>query len=212
MNVRDPFNLHRSPAYHILRGTARQAAAQVTLRVREAGVQALEAGSQAYDTGRKTLEDMSSFSLPRNVPSFTEPQREMENAAWASSGMTARPHTNGGVLSGMQDRMGSMFEKNNDLPMYKDKPYSYVSSRRRRPLWKRKRALGIGGIFLIFVLYFLGFFGNDTTAGQKADNGWTWLQRSEKADANIDWLGRRGRVIEAFELSWDAYERHAWGR
>lgn len=212
MNVRDPFDLHRSPAYHILRGTARQAAAQVTLRVREAGVQALEAGSQAYDTGKRTLEDMSTFSIPRNVPSFTDPQREMENHAWASSGITARSHTNGGVLSGMQDRMGGMFEKKNDLPMYKDKPYSYVSSRRRRPLWRRKRTLGIGGVFIFFVLYLLGFFGGDSTEIPKEKSSWTWLQRPEKSDVNTDWLGRRERVVEAFELSWDAYEQHAWGR
>lgn len=47
MNVRDPFNLHRSPAFNILRGTATQAAANVSQRVREAGVQALESGRQA---------------------------------------------------------------------------------------------------------------------------------------------------------------------
>src|SRR3954449_6405768 len=147
MNVRDPFNLHRTPAYRILRGTARQAAIQVTQRVREAGVQAIEAGSQAYETGKQTLEDMS-FSIPKNVPSFTDPKREMENHAWGASGMTARSHTNGGVISGMQDRMGNFFEKNTDLPMYKDKPYSYVSSRRRPSTWRRKRTLGIGAIFV----------------------------------------------------------------
>ena len=82
-------------------------------------------------------------------------------------------------------------EKNKDLPMYKDKPYSYVSSRRRRSLWRKKRSLGIGTVFLLLVLYFLGFFGSDAAANKKANDAWTWLQRPEKSESNIDWLGRR---------------------
>lgn len=210
MNVRDPFNLHRSPAYNILRGTARQAAANVTQRVREAGAQAIEAGSQAFETSKQTFEEMS-FSVPKNVPSFTDPQRHMENQVWGTSSITARSHSNGGVLSGMQDRMGNLFEKNNDLPMYKDKPYSYVSSRRRPSLWRRKRTLGVCAVFALFVLYFLGIFGSDGAAKKKDRDKWTWLQRPEKTESNIDWLGRRERVVEAFKLSWDAYDRYAWG-
>jgi mannosyl-oligosaccharide alpha-1,2-mannosidase len=210
MNVRDPFNLHRSSAYDILRGTARQAAANVTQRVREAGAQAIEAGSQAYETGKQTFEDMS-FSIPKNVPSFTDAQRQMENQVWGASGMTARSHTNGGVMSGMQDRMGNFFEKNTDLPMYKDKPYVYVSSRRRRSAWKRKRVLGLGVTFVMLVLYFLGFFGSDAAAKKQAKETWTWLQRPEKTESDVNWDGRRERVVEAFKLSWDAYDRYAWG-
>jgi hypothetical protein len=212
MNVRDPFNLHRSSAYDILRGTARQAAANVTQRVREGAVQAIESGSRAYETGKQTLEDMS-FSIPKNVPSFTDPQRDLENRVWGStSGITARPHANGGVISGVQDRVGTFFGENSrDLPMYKDKPYSYVS-RRRQPLWRRKRTLGIGGAFLLFVLYLLGFFGNDAAADTKTINSWTWLQKPEKGASKTNWLGRRERVVEAFTLSWDAYDRYAWGR
>jgi mannosyl-oligosaccharide alpha-1,2-mannosidase len=202
MNVRDPFDLHRSPAFNIIRGTARQAAAHVSQRVREAGAQAIEAGTQALETGKQAVEDMSSFSIPKNAPSFTDPQREMENRAWGASGMTARSthvHTNGGVISGMQDKVGTFFEKNRDLPMYKDKPYSYASSRRRQPLWRKKRVLGIGAVFVVFVLYLLGFF------------DWNWKPRAETGP-QIDWLGRRERVKEAFTLSWDAYDRYAWGK
>jgi hypothetical protein len=206
MNVRDPFNLHRSPAFAILKGTARQAASNVKQRV-------VEAGAQAYESSKQAVEEMSSFSIPRNVPSFTNPQRELENRVWGSSGVTARSanaHTNGGVMSGMQDRMGSFFEKNRDLPMYKDKPYSYASSRRQRPIWKQKRVMGIAVSFLMIVLYFLGLFGDDAAATKKAKDTWTWLQRPE-ASAKVDWLGRRERVKEAFILSWDAYDRYAWG-
>lgn len=204
MNVRDPFDLRRSSAFNILRGTATQAAANVTQRVKEAG-------AQAYETGRQAIEDMSTFSVPRNVPSFTNPQRELENRVWGSSGVTARSATNG-VISGMHDRVGGFFDKSRgDLPMYKDKPYSYASSRRQRGIWRRKRTLGVAGVFLFAVLYFLGFFGSNTDNVEKVKEKWTWLQGPEKAGSQVDWLDRRERVKEAFTLSWDAYERYAWG-
>ncbi|KAK0119152.1 mannosyl-oligosaccharide alpha-1,2-mannosidase, variant 2 [Cadophora gregata f. sp. sojae] len=207
MNVRDPFNLHRSPAFSILRGTASQAAVNVSQRVREAGVQVLESGRQA-------VEDMS-FSIPKNVPSFTDPQRELENRVWGSSGVTARSASlsNGGVMSGMQERVGGFFDKTRgDLPMYKDKPYSYASSRRQRPAWKRKRTLGGTGFFVLAILYFLGVFSSDTTEGPKSKDGWSWLSKAEKPGAKVDWMDRRDKVTDAFKLSWDAYSRYAWGK
>jgi mannosyl-oligosaccharide alpha-1,2-mannosidase len=205
MNVRDPFDLRRSSAFKILRGTATQAAANVTQRVKEAG-------AQAYETGKQAVEDMSTFSVPRNVPSFTNPQREPENRAWGSSGVTARSAQSNSVISGMQDRVGGFFDKSRgDLPMYKDKPYTYTSSRRQRGIWRRKRTLGVAGVFLFAVLYFLGFFGSRRSNVGKVKEKWTWLQGPEKAGSQVDWLDRRERVKEAFTLSWDAYERYAWG-
>jgi endoplasmic reticulum Man9GlcNAc2 1,2-alpha-mannosidase len=206
MNVRDPFNLRRSPAFNILRGTATQAAANLTQRAREAG-------AQAYETGKQAVEDMS-FSIPKNVPSFTNPQRELENRVWGSTGVTARPAgATGGAMSGMQDRVGSFFDRSRgDLPMYKDKPYSYASSRRHRPIWRRKRSLGIAGLFLLAVFYFLGFFSGAGEGGEEnSGDRWNWLHGPEKGGSKIDWLDRRERVKEAFTLSWDAYDRYAWG-
>jgi len=207
MNVRDPFNLHRSPAYHILRGSATRTAANVKQRV-------VEVGTQAFETGKQAVEDMSSFSIPKNVPSFTDPQRELENRAWGASGVTARTnaHSNGGVISDMQDRVGGFFEKTRgDLPMYKDKPYSYAASRRQRPVWRRKRTFGIAGLFVFILFYFLGYFGTHAEASKKAKSTWSWLKGPEKNVQQVDWLERRERVKEAFILSWDAYERYAWG-
>jgi endoplasmic reticulum Man9GlcNAc2 1,2-alpha-mannosidase len=206
MNVRDPFNRHRALAFDILRGTAFNAA--------QATRQVIEVGTQVYDTGKQAVEEMS-FSVPNNVPSFTNPQRELENRVWGASGITARSaaaHSNGGVMSGVQDRVGGFFEKNRgDLPMYKDKPYSYAASRRHRSIWKQKRTWGIAGLFGFLVLYFLGFFGTHAEASKKAKEGWSWLQRPEKGGSKVDWLDRRERVKEAFTLSWDAYDRYAWG-
>jgi len=204
MNVRDPFNLHRSPAFDILRGTARQAASSVTHRV-------LEAGAQAYESSKQAVEEMATFSIPKNVPSFTNPQRDLENRVWGASGITARSSTstNGGVINGVQDRVGNFFEKNRDLPMYKDKPYSYASSRRPTALYKRKRVQAVFVVFVVFVLYLFGAFGNSGT--NKSKYSLTLLQRPEDTANGVDWLDRRERVKEAFILSWDAYERYAWG-
>jgi len=205
MNVRDPFNLHWSPAFNILRGTATQAA-NVTLRVREAG-------AQAYDSGKQVVEDMS-FSIPQNIPSFTAPQRELENRVWGASGVTARSatHSNGGVINEMQSRVGGFFDHGRgDLPMYKDKPYSYTSSRRQRSMWRRKRSIGIGALLIFIVLYYFSFFSSDLEGAEKPKENWSWLQSSEKGVPMVNWLERREKVKEAFTLSWDAYERYAWG-
>lgn len=206
MNVRDPFELHRSPAFQILRGSARQAAAHVTHRV-------WEAGTQAYETSKQAVEDMPSFSIP-NGASFPDPQRDIGTRHWGAPGTARAPHglNNGGVISDMQDRVGGLFEKPTDLPMYKDKPYSYASSRRRKPLWRRKRTFGIGAVFSIFVLYLCGFFTRHDGATDRPKNRWSLLQMQETGGSQVDWLGRRERVKEAFTLSWDAYERYAWGK
>lgn len=202
MNVRDPFDTHRSPAFNIIRGTA----TNITQRVREAS-------TKAYDTSKQAVEDLSSFSIPQSAPSFTDSPREMENKAWGNSGVTSRSHnghTAGSVISGVQDRVGSLFEGNRDLPMYKDKPYSYASPRRRKPLWRRKRVLLIATPVVLFVLYFLGLF-SDGEARKDAHNRWSFLRGKERS-GKVDWMERRVKVKEAFTLSWDAYERYAWGK
>lgn len=207
MNSRDPFNLHRSPAFNIIRGTATQAAANVSQRVKEAS-------AQAYESGKQVVEDMS-FSMPKNVPSFTDPQREPGNRVWGGSGVTSRSaaHSNGGVMSGMQDRVGGFFDKGKgDLPMYKDKPHSYASSRRHIPFWKRKGIQGSGLLGFLIILYLLGFFSSAVESKSETKERWSWLQRPEKGGTKVDWLDRREKVKEAFTLSWDAYSRYAWGK
>jgi len=214
MNTRDPFNLRRSPAFTILRGTAAQTAANITRRVLETGANTI------INSSRQLAEDMS-FSIPDNIPSFNNPQRELENRAWGSSGVTARSASGYGGGSGMHDKLGryfernkSYFEGNKDLPLYKDKPYySSATSRRRRPLWRRRRVIALVGLFVMFVLYLFGVWGHNE-GGQKPKkpkDSWSWLGGSDRSGSKIDWLDRRERVVEAFTLSWDAYERYAWG-
>lgn len=210
MNVRDPFNLHRSPAFSILRGTATAAATHATKRLREAG-------EKAYESGKQAVEEMS-FAVPQNTPSFSAPQRELENRVWGASGVTARSgglHANGnggGVMNNVQSRVEDFFEKSRgDLPMYKDKPYSYASSRRQRPIWKRKRTYGIAGLVILLLWFFFGGSSRSEEEEKKAKDTWSWLKSPEKSGPKVDWLDRREKVKDAFALSWDAYERYAWG-
>lgn len=96
--------------------------------------------------------------------------------------------------------------------MYKDKPYSYAASRRQTPWYRRKR--GLGGVLLTLVVlaYWLGLFsGSATVSHEKTTNekSLTWL--TKPSDPNVDWNERRERVKDAFALSWDGYEKYAWG-
>lgn len=187
MVVRDPFNIHKKgSAISILRTTATRAARDITEKAVEAGINAIE-------QGKKTAEEMA-FQLPKNVPSFSNPQRTLEDQSWGSG------------TSSSFSRFGS---KNQSLPMYKDKPYAYPPSQRSRALWRRKRAIGVV-FFVLAVLYYFGAFSSGHDAHSKKPS-WSWLKSSE-TEKQADWSQRRERVVEAFELSWDAYHRYAWGK
>lgn len=119
----------------------------------------------------------------------------------------------------MQEKLGGYFERNKDyfeggrkdLPLYKDKPYYSSRSSRRRPWWKKRRIFASAGLLVMFVLYLFGFWGGKKEVAPKKDtNNWGWLGR-DKPSGKVNWLDRRERVVEAFTLSWDAYERYAWG-
>jgi len=214
MNNRDPFNLHRTSPLQILQSGASVAAKSTTTfsaQVIASSKETLEAGKQVLNkAGVLNTEEMS-FSLPNNVPSFNNPQRNFEDRSWGSGVAQGQRASFGGVR-GVQGRIGGIFEQR-ELPMYKDKPYTYVASRRRKPLWRRKRTLVIGVLFMLMATFFLGFFSKQSAAPQQKDgskSAWSWLKKPEPKNA-VDWNDRRERVKDAFKLSWDAYERHAWG-
>lgn len=218
MNVRDPFNIHRRSALSILKTSAAQAAAGVTERAVEVGVHAIEKSKQAVED----LDLDMSFNIPKNVPSFGDPQRVIEDHIWGNTAVTARAgagargnraHTN--ILAGVQDRVGGLFDNKNanTLPMYKDKPYAYPPSQRVKPLWRRKRVLG-AILVLLSILYFFGVFQRGKEADKVATSPpfWGFLSKDTGHGKKVDWDIRREMVVDAFSLSWDAYERYAWGR
>lgn len=165
--------------------------------------------------------DMS-FTIPKNVPSFSNPQRAIEDRLWTSSGVTARSSRGGGgggggpgagILGEGFDKVGDFLNPNRGtLPMYKDKPYAYPPSSRSRPFYRRKRHMAWFLIIVLGVAYWLGMFAEDGYQKMPSLKTANWLKGEEAMPKdNIDWLDRRERVVEAFELSWDAYARYAWG-
>ncbi|EHK17459.1 glycoside hydrolase family 47 protein [Trichoderma virens Gv29-8] len=91
-----------------------------------------------------------------------------------------------------------------------DKPYAYAPSMRLRPWWRRKKVLGAITAAVVFLLYITGFFSGHPEA-KTSGSAFSWLRLSQDRD-HVDWDERRQSVVEAFEVSWDAYERYAWGK
>lgn len=245
-NLRDPFNLRRNLTNNraptaaaaltqlsLLRATATQVATQVTEKVQETAAEAIERSRQAVEDLNTNLrerelrdqqavgkrnEDMS-FSIPKNVPSFNNPQRALEDRVWGSTGVTARtPGQRGGAIGGIVGeglgRVENLLNPNrNSLPLYKDKPYGYPPSHRQRPFYRRKTCMAIALFLVVIVAYWFGIFGDEPYDRLPSLKTSDWLRADDKAAAKgkVDWLERRQRVVEAFELSWDAYERYAWG-
>ena len=132
-----------------------------------------------------------------------------ENGSWPGSRMHAQ---NGHTSNGIGQKLEGFFD-NRQLPMYKDKPYSYAASRRRAPLYKRWKVI-VGAVLGILALFYL--FGPSASRTPKSKGkstggaGLSWLRGPDAAA--VDWNERRERVKEAFMLSWDGYEHYAWGK
>lgn len=185
--MRDPFGIHRKNAFT---ATAFQKIQNIQ--------------HTAAHVGGTTL-DMS-FNIPKNIPDFAAPHRRLEDKAWASLARGSKGTTGEGVLGGVQSKVSSYF-KDDELPMYKDKPYGYS----RRRWWRKKRLISALALGLLTFLYLTGLIGGrDNRRASMSKSTWTWLGMS-KASSTADWDERRKSVVEAFELSWDSYTRYAWG-
>ncbi|KAK3897372.1 glycoside hydrolase [Staphylotrichum tortipilum] len=157
-----------------------------------------------------------SFNIPKNVPSFSAPQRQLEDHLWAAASSSSRHRSTGNNPNANTPSsvLGGFLGNNNNraaLPMYKDKPYMYPPG--RRPLHRRKRTCG--GLLLMVVVglvWWTGLFAGGEQQGGKVVGNWGWLRgEAGERGRRVDWGRRRERVVEAMELSWDAYERYAWG-
>ncbi|KIW03380.1 uncharacterized protein PV09_05588 [Verruconis gallopava] len=147
-----------------------------------------------------------SFAVPRNVPSFHDPQRRYEDALWGSSG---RSRFSTGASNGFGLHIpGSGDGK--ELPMYKDKPYNYPPSRRRG---RRRLYLALGALFTVFWLYYAGWLGgsrDDESLQRDAKSLWSTFSADSKT-GSVNWTQRREQVKKAMEISWAGYEKYAWG-
>lgn len=197
MNQRDPFELRRKAAVSILRSGFLKPA-EFDSPSPNINVASKESDNNPVDLiSNAPVKDGMSFTVPNNAPDFSNPQRRWEDNRWGSSGVGHARHTARSTASG--HRIGGFFEKK-ELPMYKDKPYSYAASNRHHRPWRRKRIIAGGLLLLLGLFYWLGWL--------RKEFDWYILGGRQR----IDWNARREKVKEAFISSWDAYDQYAWGR
>ena len=151
-----------------------------------------------------------SFQVPRNVSSFTSSQRPNEDNHWRAA------HRANGNAGGLGEKINDFFSDGKDLPMYKDKP-SYATSR-RRSFWQRRRIPLIALLGIVLLWWWLtSDKKQEITKGkdalpQEGEKLMDWLDKANpKHPKEADWESRRQSVREAFLISWDGYQKYAWG-
>lgn len=151
-------------------------------------------------------------------------------------GLQSQSGPGAGAIS---SKLNGIFGSGRVLPMYKDKPY--FAPRRTGPRLRRRRALLFGVVifFVIAGLWWYDVWGIagdgkwrlfGSSKASEVDKGaelWKWLQSLKegtdetiiqkkgggitKTKAFADWNARREKVRDAFVVSWDGYEKYAWG-
>lgn len=139
---------------------------------------------------------------------FTDSVRPSANGSWVNSKLSGQNgHTGGGIGQKLEG-----FLDNRQLPMYKDKPYSYVASGRKPALYKRWQIILGAALILTGLSYWLGvlpFFGGKRRIISPGKVG---LGGSALGLTATDWGDRREEVKQVFIKSWDGYEKYAWGK
>ena len=138
---------------------------------------------------------------------LTDSVRPSANGSWASPKLAGQ---NGHTGYGIGQKLEGFFDKR-QLPMYKDKPYSYVASRRKAALYKRWEVILGAILFFAGLSYWLGVFSSSEVRRKITPSEKVALGGMVSGLANVDWDARREEVKEAFILSWDGYEKYAWG-
>lgn len=123
-----------------------------------------------------------------------------------------------GSLNGLglsSSKGGNFFAPERTLPMYKDKPY--FTPRRTTP---RRRWKYIGAVLGVCALVFLWYSNSSpplasiSSSSDKGEQLWKWMQTmtEEAPSAKVDWEARREKVRDAFIVSFEGYEKDAWGK
>ncbi|KAL9099115.1 MAG: hypothetical protein Q9163_005341 [Psora crenata] len=118
---------------------------------------------------------------------------------------------NGHTETSIGEKINNYFDQR-ELPMYKDKPYSYSATRRVAPFYRRWRFVGGVLLTVLILIHWSGLVSFSSNRGNNRgkDKGpWSWLAKSDTSSSL--WDKRREKVKEAFMLSWDGYEQYAWG-
>lgn len=143
-----------------------------------------------------------SFQVPQNVPQFSSTQRADEDTYWRHKQNNG--HERGGATAAIASTINGIFSDNKGLPMYKDKPH-YPTSRRKGGL-QRRRVFPVVGVVTLLLLWWMGW------------RPWGSHQHFYDPEAHQhsffhedDWTEQRQAVKEVFQISWEGYEKYAWG-
>lgn len=148
------------------------------------------------------------------------------NGSTSYDSSAPRPGRRATLLGEKVNDISNMITGNSNgavLPMYKDKPYSYAPSSRRKPIYRRPRILAGFAAVLLFLLYIFGGSSRlpppqglpenvlEAMRGSRVGSTFgNFVKESNKPSSN--WNDRRDRVRDAFKISWEAYEQNAWGQ
>jgi mannosyl-oligosaccharide alpha-1,2-mannosidase len=165
-----------------------------------------------------------SFQLPSRIPAFDSAQREIEDGYWRATNPHNRGSSSYANSNGLDitTKIGNFINPSRDLPMYKDKPYF---NPRRPSRGRRSRALWLV-ICLVFGFILWVFWSGKSPDGVrhpiiKSMHGgemWSWVKSFDRTGKGqgagkdaVNWDERRERVKDAFLVSWEGYEKDAWG-
>jgi endoplasmic reticulum Man9GlcNAc2 1,2-alpha-mannosidase len=155
---------------------------------------------------------MSSYlDSQTNVPRFTNTSRDYDLNHDQSSSYW-RPanhhhHDDHAQTNGIASRINGVFgEKQDTLPMYKDKPH-FPSSRRKAGgrIWLHRGLAIISLCALAYAWLWMGWrpWGSKSYY-DPAEHQHSFFQEE-------DWSAQRDAVREVFKTSWAGYEKYAWG-
>lgn len=220
--MNDPFNVRRPSPRSPLQATFGQASDYFAAR------STATPGEQYRNTDRTLRQESTSIpSLPLAGMSSSQgpsgSQTRQDSSGWRPRRVTNPQIANfqsPSVTTNVSDKINNMLStaEEEELPMYKDKPYNYATSERRLPFWRRQRLFLVLLGVLIVIIYFAGTTTRTPKSpviqSQSAKEKSTWnllsgISKSRHSPPN--WEDRREKVKDAFKISWEAYEKHAWG-
>lgn len=104
--------------------------------------------------------------------------------------------------------------------MYKDKPYAYPGSRRKQPWYKQKRTVAVVLTSFAAISWWFGILSplsyfTSESSGPLSTSGSKGSDRSPSGSFSkvtpATWEARAEKVRETFKISFDGYEKYAWG-
>ncbi|KAF7715495.1 Mannosyl-oligosaccharide 1,2-alpha-mannosidase [Penicillium ucsense] len=120
-----------------------------------------------------------------------------------------------GLSTGPTTGAGFFESRDRTLPMYKDKPYFTPKRTAPRKRWRPLFVLGVCALTLLW--YYKSSMPTWRSPAASRDVGvelWKWTQVMDdegSSKAKADWNQRRDKVRDAFLVSWQGYEKDAWG-